>query len=353
MCTVFETVAIILVPLATVDQYCRVRATTLQLPPTESEIERLASLTQAVARSDRPGELVAPASFIRALLTPTASTLTKAWVIEASWGELVGSVVGELPLRDNTHLGWLEIGVHPDHRRQGIGQELLRVAFEFARNEARRELVTHTIAGSAGDGLASRLGALITSTAGEGELARPAQASRRWEELARKAADVAEPAGFCVKTISGPCPAGLVEDLARARSGMNDAPVGGLDLKPHTTEADEIREAETLYARAGIDLYRVLALAASGEVAGYSELLVGRDDPSLGIQEDTTVLAPYRGNRLGLWMKAAMLAWLASAEPDLAVVRTFNDVTNTYMLAVNDALGFSRVREWNTQALTI
>lgn len=124
------------------------RVKTLALPPTESEIEQLSGLTAATARTDRPGETVVPASFVRAYLTPTAAISTRAWVVEASGGELVGMVVGEFPLRDNTHLGWLEIQVHPDHRRRGIAQELLRVASDFSRDDSRRELVTHTIPGA-------------------------------------------------------------------------------------------------------------------------------------------------------------------------------------------------------------
>jgi RimJ/RimL family protein N-acetyltransferase len=52
------------------------------------------------------------------------------------------------------------------------------------------------------------------------------------------------------------------------------------------------------------------------------------------------VTRPHRGHRLGLLTKAAMLDWLATAEPQLARVETNNAAVNSYMIAVNEALGF-------------
>ena len=49
---------------------------------------------------------------------------------------------------------------------------------------------------------------------------------------------------------------------------------------------------------------------------------------------------PHRGHRLGLLLKAAMLEWLAEAEPAVDRIETGNASANTHMIAVNDALGF-------------
>jgi hypothetical protein len=45
--------------------------------------------------------------------------------------------------------------------------------------------------------------------------------------------------------------------------------------------------------------------------------VVDRQTPRWAAQEDTSVLTEHRGHRLGLAMKADLLAWLAEAEPQL------------------------------------
>jgi len=52
------------------------------------------------------------------------------------------------------------------------------------------------------------------------------------------------------------------------------------------------------------------------------------------------VARPHRGHRLGLLTKAAMLDWLASAEPGLQRLVTWNAASNKHMVAINEALGY-------------
>jgi hypothetical protein len=39
-------------------------------------------------------------------------------------------------------------------------------------------------------------------------------------------------------------------------------------------------------------------------------------------------------------VKAAMQEWLATAEPDMRMIQTGNANDNTYMIAINDQLGY-------------
>jgi RimJ/RimL family protein N-acetyltransferase len=52
------------------------------------------------------------------------------------------------------------------------------------------------------------------------------------------------------------------------------------------------------------------------------------------------VTRPHRGHRLGLLTKAAMLEWLAAAEPRLERIVTTNAEVNSHMIAVNEMLGY-------------
>lgn len=55
----------------------------------------------------------------------------------------------------------------------------------------------------------------------------------------------------------------------------------------------------------------------------------------------TAVTKQYRGHRLGLLVKAAMLEWLAETEPAIELIETGNASANDHMIAVNDTLGFA------------
>jgi hypothetical protein len=67
--------------------------------------------------------------------------------------------------------------------------------------------------------------------------------------------------------------------------------------------------------------------------------------PGIAAQEDTSVLAPHRGHRLGLRLKLAMLDWLRVERPDVTHVDTWNVPGNAPMIAINDALGCRVVAE--------
>ena len=79
---------------------------------------------------------------------------------------------------------------------------------------------------------------------------------------------------------------------------------------------------------------------ATGEMAALTQLFVDPADPDWGHQGLTGVTRPHRGHRLGLLTKAAMLEWMAVAEPQLEHIETNNASVNSYMISVNEALGF-------------
>src|SRR5690606_20989594 len=60
---------------------------------------------------------------------------------------------------------------------------------------------------------------------------------------------------------------------------------------------------------------------------------------------DTAVVPEHRGRRIGIWVKAAMLDWLAGTRPGVREIETDNAGDNVHMLAVNEELGFRVERE--------
>jgi RimJ/RimL family protein N-acetyltransferase len=78
----------------------------------------------------------------------------------------------------------------------------------------------------------------------------------------------------------------------------------------------------------------------TGEMAALTQLFVDPAEPSWGHQGLTGVTRPHRGHRLGLLTKAAMLDWIAAEEPGIERIETNNAEANSYMIAVNEVLGY-------------
>ena len=76
------------------------------------------------------------------------------------------------------------------------------------------------------------------------------------------------------------------------------------------------------------------------ERAALTELRVDPDVPGWGNQGNTAVARPHRGHLLGLLVKAALMQWLADAEPCVRKVVTYNSAANSHMIAINEELGY-------------
>jgi hypothetical protein len=121
-----------------------------------------------------------------------------------------------------------------------------------------------------------------------------------------------------------------------------DAPSAGLDSDEEHWDDARIRAMEDRLAEMGHTLHVTAAEhVATGELAAFTELSIGRDLTATTHQDDTLVLREHRGHRLGLLVKTAALdAWSAIA-PDSRRVITYNAEENRPMLSINEAMGFT------------
>jgi hypothetical protein len=100
--------------------------------------------------------------------------------------------------------------------------------------------------------------------------------------------------------------------------------------------------------------YRVIARhRTTGEVGGHTMVVTQPRQPQFGFQADTAVARHHRGHRLGLLLKIDMMRWLAVAEPQLKIIETWNNVDNTFMINVNEALGYRLSRIFNMYELRL
>jgi GNAT superfamily N-acetyltransferase len=241
--------------------------------------------------------------------------------------------------RDNTHVAWLWLTIHPDRRRRGHGSELFEHLVEQAQQAGRTSVVT--------DGWESER---ATAFAARFRLERKSQAIMRRQHLAevdhdvvRKLYDEAARAStdYELVPILGRTPQDMVDAMVSLVSAINDAPTDDLDIEDEVFTPERLAAYEEAAMVNGDRLYRLVARhRGSGELGGHTVIGVEAARPAIAHQHDTAVDRGHRGHRLGLLLKAGMLLWLAEVEPQIETVDTWNAESNEHMIAVNEALGY-------------
>ncbi len=246
----------------------------------------------------------------------------------------------ELPARENQDQAGLDLVVHPAERRRGVGLALLRHAASRAAAHGRTVLNGGARDGSPGEAFARSLGAkpglveiervLQIGTLERGKLAR-------LRGPAERAA-----AGYSLVSWAGLVPEEFIERAAAVYDAMSDAPRDPA-IAPAQWDAQRVRERiNGLRPHFGLHDYTVAARHDdTGELAALTEMAVDPAAPGWGHQVFTVVTRKHRGHRLGLLLKIAMMELLATTEPQLERIVTWNAQSNEHMIAVNDTLGYT------------
>jgi GNAT superfamily N-acetyltransferase len=317
-----------------------VRILPLDLGDTET-IRACHEMSEAAMRADDPSEPpLSAAVFLARLTTGWSGSPHEAWFVP---GEADGTVAAwyqaEFPDLENRDRVSLNIVVHPARRRGGLGTALLRHAANRAAASGRAILDGIEQEGSAGEAFARRFGAEsgITEIRRVLDLGKlPAGKITRLREDAEKAA-----AGYSLVRWEGITPDTRLDQVASLHNALNDAPRDS-GVEPTAWDAQRVRDRQN--ARVARSPYRRYSLAAvddaTGEMAALTVVSVDPGVPEWGHQLITAVTRPHRGHRLGLLTKAAMMDWLAEAEPQVKRIVTWNAASNRHMIGVNEELGY-------------
>jgi GNAT superfamily N-acetyltransferase len=264
----------------------------------------------------------------------------------------------DLPDLENTDRAGVNLVVHPAFRRHGAGSALLEHAARRAAENGRLVLGSDVMRGpaeapSAGESFARRAGAVAGLVDARRVFATGRVPPERIALLRENAARAA--AGYSVVSWVGPTPDGYLSGLAAVFNALNDAPRDA-GWEAHAWDAQRVRERiDGLHAARGGRFYSVAAVHdATGEMAAATQIEVMEDSPEWGLQMITAVAREHRGHRLGMLVKTAMHEWLAAAEPNLRRVVTWNAASNTYMISINEALGYELLEPlWQTYDLPV
>ena len=149
-------------------------------------------------------------------------------------------------------------------------------------------------------------------------------------------------AGYSLVSWAGPVPEEYIEQAAAVYNGLADAPRDP-EVTHEPWDAQRVRErVNDLRPQYGMRDYTVAARHDdTGELAGLTEMSVDPADPGWGFQVFTVVSRKHRGHRLGLLLKIAMMEFLATTEPQLERIVTWNGQGNEHMISVNEAMGYT------------
>jgi GNAT superfamily N-acetyltransferase len=244
-----------------------------------------------------------------------------------------------LPRRDNTHVAMVHVVVDPAARRAGLGRQIFEAALVRAREEGRRTIIASANSASAGVPFLEAMG---FTRAAEEVLRRQDPAVLDWtrlDELYAEAEDRAK--GYELVHIAGTTPDDMLDAVATMTAAINDAPIEGLDIEDEEFPPERVRAFEQATEARGRRLYHLVARHVdSGELAGHTVVGVEVERPWFAHQFDTSVVRAHRGHRLGLLLKIGMLRWLAVEEAQLRYLDTDNAASNSFMIGINDQIGY-------------
>ncbi len=262
-------------------------------------------------------------------------------------GVAVAAATLNLPQRDNLHASWLDLRVHPEHRRRGVGRALLEDVARQARLEGRTVINAITDMPVAQEAIhpsapfARALGFSPTHAGHRRTLTLPLDEAR-FESLRAEVAGARGASDYRMLTFRGQWPEEFIDDeCALERAMSTDQPLGDRQAEEEVWDAARITEAaENLRAEGMVSVTAAAQHVESGRLVAYSRIVIAQRRPYEAWQWATIVLGEHRGHRLGLAVKLANLDFLLQELPTARRVITSNAAVNGPMIAVNDMMGF-------------
>jgi GNAT superfamily N-acetyltransferase len=324
-----------------------VSAASLDRPTTQ----RLAAISNATQAVDAPSAVPFQADSLRLeLLHGWDDRQVDILALAVDGEDVAGWGTARFSYWDNPTVADLSLDVHPDHQRRGLGTDLLELLRRCSAERGRERLDTYGWAGSGSEHFLPARGFRVAQHTVQRRI-YPARVD--WSNidlLLTNATTISE--AYELVPLVGRTPPDMVDDLVDVWAAINDAPLDELRTEPDEFSVARLQAFDTAMSARRQEVYRFLARSREdGAWAGHTVVCLDRHRPGVAFQEDTTVVSSHRGHRLGIRLKTAMLQWLRDAEPELTTIDTWNAVSNTHMIAVNEAIGCQVVNHgivWQT-----
>ena len=302
-------------------------------------MRQVVALTHALNAEAHPEDPPYPDAMIEARFRATSTLFRRREFVALGDGRVIGRAMFERNLSgSNEYIRELELAVHPGHRRRGIGRGLLAAGLaEIGDGDARLlEWFTTSRVPSAG-AVSTHLGAkpglrMRVSQLDLGSIDRSLM--NAWAAAA--------PAGYRLEWIVDAIPDRLMEPALQAFRAINRMPLEELDSEPWKFTEEVVRDWERTRRKRGLSSWLLVAIAdASGDGAGFTDVVFDVRYPHLVHQGGTAVDPDHQGRDIGKWLKATMVNKILADLPAARFIRTENAGTNAPMLAINVRMGFA------------
>ncbi len=264
-------------------------------------------------------------------------------------GEPAGRMELVFPTLENLNNMFVHIDVVPAMRRRGVGRALFEKALERARANDRGHIVVNTAwtlpgmpvrDGGAGPAFAEAFGL---------QSANLPEVMRRFDLSTLDDANLdvvlekarAKSSGYRVVRWIDSAPEEFVADIAYLDSRLiEDAPMGDLVVEPERVDAQRVREFERVAKARGRTSYHTgVVHEESGRLVAWTT--IAKDDLDWHAWQMITIVEPrHRGHRLGALVKVENLRHFLAHEPATRIIDTFNAAENSYMISINEEMGF-------------
>jgi hypothetical protein len=224
-------------------------------------------------------------------------------------------------------VAFVDVAVHPEHGRRGIGRALLAEGLRLAADAGRTELISavdEPAPDTAGRAFALRHGCTCDLLGIRRDLELPPDEA----QLSAVEADARQAsAGYELVTWRDRTPDGWLDDRALLEQRMStDAPHGDLPVEEERWDGQRVREMEAMDLARGRTILSAGAVH-DGRLVAFTELHVSVERPEHARQGATLVLSEHRGPRPGVGV------------PGHPRLTTYNAEDDAPMVAVNRALG--------------
>ncbi len=240
----------------------------------------------------------------------------------------------------NAELTFIQNLVRPDLRQQGLGRSILRRALEIADEHGRTILTADTVdTVPPGVAFAEKVGANLSIREHINIVAvedLDIAMLERWRDEGPVRAASYE----LLPWIDG-YPEEHHGQIARLFvMADEDMPFEDASFEPQAETAESVKEDLDRSAGTVERITSVIRHIESGDIVGFSELLMlHKGNPTLNTTL-TAVNRDHRGHAIGKWIKADAILRGIERYPDATHIQTENAFSNAPMLGINNAIGF-------------
>jgi GNAT superfamily N-acetyltransferase len=319
-------------------------------PDNPADIADYCAVLAAVREHDVPLWRENPPRMVELLIRHPFQDSDQRFFLARRDGVPVARVTVDMPRRENLDSLQTDIWVVPSARRQGIGGELWAHVQDVAGTQGRKKILTSTLwelpgipaPDPAGPAFAQAMGFKPSLV----DVTRRLDLSTVDESVLDAMSYAAQ--GYRVVRWNGPHPDEYLDDLAYLDARlMTDAPMGDLEWEAPKPDGERMRRVQAVWiARERVGYHTAAVHEASGRLVAWTTISKEKSLDWNAFQQITIVDPDHRGHRLGALVKAENLRYFRAHEPTVTMIDTFNAQTNSFMIAINEQMGFRPLYAW-------